>query len=149
MDPGALESHVDEPTLDDLRRILATSKTIAVVGLSNRPERPSHEVASYLKDEGYRIIPVNPNLTEVLGEKIYPSLRDVPEPVDVVDIFRRPESVPPIVEDAIAIRAKVVWMQLGIVNEQAAARARAAGLKVVMNTCIATTHDALRGRGLL
>ncbi len=142
MEPRGLE-----PTLEDLRQILAISKTIAVVGLSNKPERPSHEVASYLKDEGYRIIPVNPNVTDVLGEKACPSLRDVPEPVDIVDIFRRPESVPPIIEDAIAIRARVVWMQLGIMNEPAAARARAAGLKVVMNTCIATTHDALRARG--
>ena len=136
-----------EPALDEARQILATSKTIAVVGLSNNPERPSHEVASYLKDEGYRIIPVNPRISETLGVKAYPSLRDVPEPVDVVQIFRRPEHVPPIVDDAIAIGAKVVWMQLGITNEEAAARARAAGLKVVMNTCMATTHNTLRARG--
>lgn len=136
-----------EPALDEARQILATSKTIAVVGLSNNPERPSHEVASYLKDEGYRIIPVNPRISETLGLKAYPSLRDVPEPVDVVQIFRRPEHVPPIVDDAIAIGAKVVWMQLGIVHEEAAARARAAGLRVVMNTCMATMHDALRARG--
>ncbi len=136
-----------EPALDEARQILATSKTIAVVGLSNNPERPSHEVASYLQDEGYRIIPVNPRISETLGTKAYPSLRDVPEPVDVVQIFRRPEHVPPIVDDAIAIGAKVVWMQLGIVHEEAAARARAAGLRVVMNTCMATMHDALRARG--
>ena len=138
-----------EPALEDLRQILATSKTIAVVGLSDKPERPSYEVASYLKNEGYRIIPVNPKITETLGEQAYPSLRDIPEPVDIVDIFRRQEYVPSIVEDAIAIGAKVVWMQLGIINEAAAARARAAGLKVVMNACLATTHDALRARGLL
>ncbi len=136
-----------EPALDEARQILATSKTIAVVGLSNNPERPSHEVASYLKDEGYRIIPVNPRISETLGLKAYPSLRDVPEPVDVAQIFRRPEHVPPIVDDAIAIGAKVVWMQLGIVHEEAAARARAAGLRVVMNTCMATMHHTLRDMG--
>ena len=138
-----------EPELEAAREILATSKTIAVVGLSDKPYRPSHEVAAYLKDEGYQIIPVNPNITEALGIKAQPSLRDIREPVDIVQIFRRPEHVPPIVEDAIAIGAKVVWMQLGISDAAAAARARAAGLKVVMNTCMATTHDALRQRGLL
>ena len=139
-----MERRVLEPTLEDLRQILATSKTIAVVGLSNKPERPSHEVASYLQDEGYRIIPVNPHITEVLGEKAYPSLRDVPKPVDIVDIFRRPESVPPIVEDAIAVGAKVVWMQSGIVNEEAAARAEAAGLTVIMDACMRSAHRTLR-----
>lgn len=138
-----------EPELETAREILATSKTIAVVGLSDKPYRPSHEVAAYLKDEGYQIIPVNPNITEALGIKAQPSLRDIREPVDIVQIFRRPEHVPPIVEDAIAIGAKVVWMQLGISDAAAAAQARAAGLKVVMNTCMATTHDALRQRGLL
>ncbi|MGQ0549824.1 MAG: CoA-binding protein [Armatimonadota bacterium] len=138
-----------EPELETAREILATSKTIAVVGLSDKPFRPSHEVAGYLKDEGYRIIPVNPNITEALGERAFAGLRDVPAPVDVVQIFRRPEHVPQIVEDAIAVKAKVVWMQLGISHEAAAARVRAAGLKVVMNTCMATTHDALRRRGLL
>lgn len=138
-----------EPELEAAREILATSKTIAVVGLSDKPYRPSHEVAAYLKDEGYQIIPVNPNITEALGIKAQPSLRDIREPVDIVQIFRRPEHVPPIVEDAIAIGAKVVWMQLGISDAAAAAQARAAGLKVVMNTCMATTHDALRQRGLL
>jgi predicted CoA-binding protein len=138
-----------EPDLTLAREILTTSRTIAVVGLSDKPFRPSHEVAGYLKDEGYRIIPVNPHVTEVLGEKAYPGLRDIPEPVDVVDIFRRAEFVPAIVDDAIAIGAKVVWMQLGIVHEAAAARARAAGLRVVMNACLATTHDRLRSLGLL
>lgn len=138
-----------EAALEEARQILATSKTIAVVGLSNNPERPSHEVASYLQDEGYRIIPVNPRISETVGVKAYPSLHDIPEPVDVVQIFRRPEHVPLIVDDAIAIGAKVVWMQLGIVHEEAAARARAAGLRVVLNTCMATTHSALRERGLI
>ncbi len=138
-----------EPDLHLAREILTTSKTVAVVGLSDKPHRPSHEVAGYLKDEGYRIIPVNPNVTDVLGEKAYPTLRDIPEPVDVVDIFRRSEFVPAIVDDAIAVGAKTVWMQLGIVHATAAAKARAAGLKVIMNACMATTHDLLRSRGLI
>src|SRR5688500_7467627 len=123
-----------KPTLEELQQILATAKTIAVVGLSDKPDRPSHAIPAYLQEEGYRIIPVNPKLSEVLGEKAYASLRDIPVPVDIVDIFRRAEDVPPIVEDAIAIGAKVVWMQMGIVNEEAAARAEAAGLTVVMDT---------------
>ena len=134
-------------TWEDVRNILTSSKTIAVVGLSNKPDRPSHEIASYLKDEGYRIIPVNPVITEALGEKAYPSLRDIPERVDVVQIFRKSEDVPPIVEDAIAIGAKVVWMQSGIVNEEAAARAEAAGLKVVMDACMRAEHRTLRAEG--
>ncbi len=134
-------------TLEDLRQILATAKTVAVVGLSDKPDKPSHSIPAYLQRQGYRIIPVNPKLTEVLGEKAYPTLRDVPVPVDVVDIFRRAEDVPPVVEDAIAIGAKVVWMQLGIVNEEAAARAEAAGLTVVMDTCMGATHQRLRSRG--
>ena len=138
-----------QPTVEDLREILVATRTIAVVGLSDKTHRPSHEVAAYLQAEGYRIIPVNPAITQVLGQKAYPSLRDVTEPIDVVDVFRRPEFVPEIVEDAIAVGAKVVWMQLGIVQEQAAARARAAGLTVVMNTCMATTHDRLRSLGRL
>jgi predicted CoA-binding protein len=132
-----------------LSKILSTYKTIAVVGLSVKPDRPANTIPAYLQSQGYRIIPVNPNLTEALGEKAYPSLRDIPEPVDVVDIFRRAEDVPPIVEDAIAIGAKVVWMQLGIVNEAAAARAEAEGLQVVMDTCMGETHRALRAQGKL
>lgn len=134
-------------TLDELRQILAATKTIAVVGLSDKPDRPSHAIPAYLQEQGYVIIPVNPRLSEALGEKAYPSLRDVPVPVDVVEIFRRAEDVPPIVEDAIAIGAKVVWMQLGIVNEEAATRAEAAGLTVVMNTCMGATHQLLRSKG--
>lgn len=132
-----------KPTLKDFGQILAATRTIAVVGLSDKTDRPSHTVAAYLQKQGYRIIPVNPNLKEVLGEKAYPSVRDIPGPVDVVDIFRRAEDVPPIVEDAIAKGAKVVWMQLGIVNEAAADRAEAAGLKVVMDTCMEVIHRAL------
>lgn len=133
-----------ELTWETAREILTTTKTIAVVGLSNKPDRPSNEIASYLKDAGYRIIPVNPGIKEALGEKAYASLKDIPEKVDVVQIFRRSEDVPPIVEDAIAIGAKVVWMQTGIVNEEAAARAKAAGLKVVMDACMRATHRMLR-----
>src|SRR3989304_238851 len=103
---------------NDVQRILKQTKTIAVVGLSDKPDRDSYQIASYLQQHGYRIIPVNPRVNEVLGEKAYPSLRDVPDPVDVVDIFRRSEDVPPIVEDAIAIGAKVAWMERGIVNRR-------------------------------
>ncbi len=136
-----------KPTLEQLRQILTTSKTVAVVGLSDKPDRPSHAIPAYLQQQGYRIIPVNPKLTEVLGEKAYASVLDIPEPIDVVQVFRRAEDVPPIVEDAIAKGAKVVWMQLGIVNEEAAARAEAAGLQVVMDTCMGATHRLLGSRG--
>jgi predicted CoA-binding protein len=136
-----------QKTLEELRQILATAKTIAVVGLSDKPDRPSYGIAAYLQEVGYRIIPVNPTISEVLGEKAYPSLRDIPEAVDIVDIFRRAEFVPPVIDDAIAIGAKVVWMQLGIVNEEAALRAEAAGLTVVMDTCLGATHRNLRAIG--
>ena len=112
---------------------LANASTIAVVGISPRPERPSHYVALYLQEQGYRIIPVNPLLETVLGERCYPDLKSVPERVDMVNIFRRSEHVGPIVDDAIAIGAKYVWMQDGVVDEAAAARAREAGLSVVMD----------------
>jgi len=118
-----------------------------VVGLSDKPDRPNHTDPAYLQQQGYRIIPVNPNLTQALGEKAYASLRDIPEPVDMVQIFRPSEAVPPIVEDAIANGAKVIWMQLGIINEAAAARAEAAGLQVVMDTCMGATHRRLRAQG--
>ena len=131
------------PSIPELRKILATTRVIAIVGLSDKPDRPSHGVAAYLQEQGYRIIPVNPNVAEVLGEQAYPNLRDIPASIDVVDIFRRAEDVPPIVEDAIAKGAKVIWMQLGIVNESAAARAKAAGLQVVMDTCMEVVHRAL------
>lgn len=136
-----------QKSLDDLREILAATKTIAVVGLSDKPNRPGHSIPAYLQSQGYRIIPVNPKLSEALGEKAYPSLREVPVPVDVVEIFRRPEHVPPVVEEAIAIGAKIVWMQLGIINEEAASRAESAGLGVVMDTCMGATHQLLRSQG--
>ncbi len=134
-------------TLDQLRQILAATKTIAVVGLSDKPDRPSHQIAAYLQSHGYKIIPVNPTIREALGERAYPSLRKIPARVDVVQIFRRPQDVPPIVDDAIAVSATVVWMQPGIVHEEAAARARAAGLTVVMDTCMRATHRVLREQG--
>lgn len=149
MDSTQMENPIAKPTLEELRQILTATRTIAVVGLSDKPDRPSHAVAAYLQRQGYRIIPVNPNLATVLGEKSYPSVRDIPEPVDVVEIFRRAEDVPPIVEDAIVKGAKVVWMQLGIVNETAAIRARAAGVRVVMDNCMEVTHRALRLSGKL
>jgi predicted CoA-binding protein len=125
---------------DEIASILAGTRTIAVVGLSDDPSRPSHEVAGYLKRAGYRIVPVNPNIARAHGERAAPSLRDVGEPVDVVLVFRRPEHLPPIVEDAIAIGAKTVWMQSGITHPAAAARARAAGLAVVQDACMMVEH---------
>lgn len=120
--------------------ILNSSKVIAIVGLSPNPNRPSHEVASYLIKQGYKIIPVNPNAREILGERCYPNLSSIPEPVDVVDIFRRSEEVPAIVEEAIKIGAKAIWMQEGIINEEGAARAKEAGLMVVMDRCMLKEH---------
>ncbi len=124
--------------------ILKNSKTIAVVGLSPKETRPSNQVARYLQDVGYRIIPVNPGQTEILGETCYAGLLDIPEPVDVVDIFRRPEEVLPVVEQAIQIRAKAVWMQEGIINEEAAELARSRGLKVIMDRCMKIDHASLQ-----
>jgi len=132
-------------SIDMIKRILREYKTIAVVGLSAKWNRPSHFAAKYMKEHGYKIIPVNPGYDEILGEKCYPSLLDIPEPVDIVDIFRRSEDVPPIVEDAINIGAKVVWMQLTVINEEAATRAREAGLEVVMNRCVKIEHGRLFG----
>jgi predicted CoA-binding protein len=123
--------------------ILRAYRTIAVVGLSNDRRRDSHSVSQYMQAAGYRIIPVNPTESEVLGEKAYPDLASVPEPVEIVDIFRRPEYIPAIVDQAIAIGAKVIWMQEGIVSEAAAAKGRAAGLEVVMDSCIRTVHQRM------
>lgn len=131
--------------IQKLRRILKENKTIAVVGLSNKWHRPSYFAAKYLQEHDYRIIPVNPGHEEILGEKCYASLLDIPEKVDVVDIFRRPKDVPPIVDEAIEIGAKVVWMQLGVINEEAAEKARKAGLEVVMNRCMKIEHARLFG----
>jgi predicted CoA-binding protein len=125
---------------DTITNILRESKTIAVVGLSSNPSRPSFGVTEYMQGAGYRIIPVNPNETEVLGEKSYARLEDVREKIDIVNIFRRAEDVAPVVESAIRIGAKVVWMQSGIENEEAAERARAAGLVVIEDACILVEH---------
>jgi predicted CoA-binding protein len=126
-----------------ISEILHSARTIAVIGLSGKRYRPSYGVAEYLKRAGYRIIPVNPEETEVLGEKSYPDLDSIPEPVDVVDIFRRSEFVPEIVEAAIRKGAKVVWMQEGVIHEEAARRAEEAGLAVVMDRCILKDHRRL------
>jgi uncharacterized protein len=136
----ACEMPRDNATPAEVREILQTAKTVAVVGLSDKPDRDSHRVAAYLQRAGYRIIPVNPAVAEVLGEKSYASLRDVPEKIDVVDVFRRADAVPPIVDDAIAVGAKAVWMQDGIVHNEAAEKARAVGLKVVMSMCMLREH---------
>ena len=131
----------------DIKSILEESKTVAVVGLSPREERDSHRVAKYLQSQGYRIIPVNPNADEILGERSYPDLASVSEPIDVVDVFRRSEAVPEIVEEAIKVGAKTVWMQMGVIHEEAAARAREAGLQVVMDRCMMIEHRRHFERG--
>ena len=123
-----------------IKSILKNSKTIAVVGLSGSKFRPSYGVSAYMQRAGYRIIPVNPRETEVLGEKSYPSLEAIPEPVDLVNVFRRPEYVPDIVDSAIRIGARALWLQEEVVHEEAAARARQAGLDVVMDRCILKEH---------
>ena len=127
------------------KEILNSSRVAAVVGLSAKPDRPSYRVASYLKENGYKIIPVNPMTGEILGEVCYPDLSSIPEPVDAVDIFRRAEEVPVIVEEAIRIGARAVWMQEGVINEQAATRAKEAGLLVVMDRCMFKEHQKLIG----
>ena len=126
-----------------LREILQSAKTIASVGLSSSPAKESNRIALYLKEQGYRVIPVNPTATEIIGEKSYPDLKSIPEKIDVVQVFRRPEDVPPVVDDAIQVGAKVVWMQEGIVHEEAAQKARQAGLEVVMDACMRATHQRL------
>jgi len=126
-------------------RILERYRRIAMVGLSSNPFRPSHFAAVYLLSEGYDVVPVNPRETEVLGRKSYPSVADVPQPIEVVDIFREPAAVPAIVEEAIAAGAKVIWMQLGVIHEEAARRAREAGLEVVMDRCMKIEHARFFG----
>jgi uncharacterized protein len=135
------------PGIDDtLRQLLSQARTIAVVGLSDKPERDSNEVARYLIEQGYRVIPVNPMLTEVLGLRAYPSLSAIPGEthIDIVDIFRRSDQVPPIVDEALARGAKVIWMQLGVEHPDAAAKARAQGATVIENLCIMVQHRRLR-----
>ena len=119
--------------MDLVEEQLRNSKTIAVVGLSDNPDRPSNRVCKYMQEQGYHIIPVNPQIKEALGEPSYPDLKSVPEPIDIVNIFRRSALVPPVVEEAIAVGAKYIWMQDGVIHEEAAAQAEAAGIPVVMN----------------
>lgn len=126
---------------EEVDEILEKSRTVAVVGISNKEDRPSFQVAKYLKEHGYKIIPVNPRLEEILGEKAYRSLKDIPEPIDVVDIFRRPEAIPPVVDEAIDAGAKVVWMQLGLAHNESACRAEEKGLKAVQNKCMKIEHS--------
>ena len=131
------------PANEEIRDLLARTRTIAVVGLSPRPERPSHRIARRLQSWGYRVIPVRPAVSEVLGEKAYPRLADVPHRIDLVDVFRAAEQVGPIVEQCIALGLRAIWIQEGIVNEPAAERARAAGMVVVMDRCISVEYRRL------
>jgi predicted CoA-binding protein len=130
----------------DIKEVLTKHHTVAVVGASPKPERASHRVAAFLKDEGFRVIPVTPKGGRIVGETVYPDLASIPEPVDIVDVFRRSEDIMPIAEEAIAIGAKVLWLQEEIVNEEAAARAREAGLIVVVDHCMRKELLRLQGR---
>lgn len=141
----ACEMPDHNPTRDSIRRLLMDSKRIAVVGLSDKPERDSHMVARYLQNHGYEIIPINPAVKEVLGAKAYASLKDVPGAIDIVDIFRKPEAVPQIVDEAIEVKAKAIWMQLGVTHNAAADKAERAGLEVVQSKCIKVEHARLLG----
>src|SRR5476649_1859048 len=132
------------PSDAELKQILTAAKTIAIVGASSNPDKTSYGIMQKLQSVGYRVIPVNPRETEILGERSYPSLADLPERIDIVDVFRRAEDTPAIADEAVAIGAKALWLQAGIVNEDAAARAKAGGLMVVMDVCIGATHSLLR-----
>ena len=132
-------------TIAELRRILKTNHTIAVIGLSADWYRPSYFAAKYMQEHGFRIIPVNPKYDEILGEKCYPNLKAIPEPVDIVDVFRKPDDCVPIAQDAVAIGAKVLWLQLGVVNEEAARVAESGGLEVVMDRCVKIEYARLFG----
>ncbi len=132
------------PSDDDLRRLLTEATTVAMVGASSNPERSAHGIMRKLQSVGYRVIPVNPKETEVLGEKAYARLEDIPEHVDIVDVFRRAEDTPPIADAAVAIGARALWLQSGISNDETAARAAAGGLMVVMDACIGVMHSLLR-----
>ncbi len=136
-------SHTN-PGNDELRKILTDASTIAMVGASGNPEKASHGIMRKLQSVGYRVIPVNPKEPEVLGEKSYASLSDIPERIDIVDVFRRPEDTPAIADEAVKVGAKVLWLQTGIVSDEAAARAAKGGLTVVMDACIGATHSMLR-----
>ena len=137
------------PEERELRSLLGEAKVVAVVGISSKPWRPSHEVASYLQQHGYRIVPVNPNEQEVLGEPVYASLLDIPKEIhiDVVDVFRRAEHTPEVARDAVAIGARVLWLQEGIVSDEAARTAADGGLEVIMGVCIMKVRERLMARG--
>lgn len=142
----SLECKVDfSPATEEVKKILHDAKTVAVVGISSREDAPSHDVAKYLMEKGFKVICVNPKYNEVLGVKCYPDLRSIPEPVDVVDIFRRLDAIPGVVDEAIQIRAGAVWMQQGLEHEESAQKARRAGLGVVMNKCVKIEHSRLYG----
>jgi predicted CoA-binding protein len=132
------------PSNEELTRLLTSARTIAMIGASSNPDKPSHGIMQRLQAVGYRVIPINPREIEVLGERAYPSLSDIPVPVDIVDVFRRAEDTPAIADEAAKIGAKALWLQEGIVSEEAAARAKAAGMIVVMDACIAATHSMLQ-----
>src|SRR5881227_2476670 len=132
------------PPDQELKQLLTDATTIAMVGASSNPEKASHGIMQKLQRAGYRVIPVNPRESEVLGERSYPSLIDVPERIDIVDVFRRAEDAPAIADDAVTIGAKALWLQIGIVSDEAAARAKQGGLTVVMDLCIGATHSLLR-----
>jgi len=134
------------PSDEEVRSVLTTARTIAIVGLSDKPERDSNEVARYLRSQGYRIVPVNPGIGEAVGERSYPTLSAIPahRKIDIVDVFRRSDQVPPVVDEAIARSVPVVWMQLGVEHAEAAARARAAGVIALENRCIMAEHRRLR-----
>ena len=129
-----------------IRHILETAVTVAIVGLSDKPDRDSYRVAEYLQDHGYQIVPVNPTVESVLGQKSYTRVADIPGQIDIVDVFRKPDAVPPVVAEAIEARARVVWLQAGVVNQEAAETAEAAGLQVVMDRCIKMEHQRLFGQ---
>lgn len=133
----------ENPSRDQIREILQRSTNIAVVGLSDDPSKTSHMVSEAMQQKGYRIIPVNPKAKSILGEKVYPTLADVPEPIDIVNVFRRPEHTPPIAAEAVAVGAKVLWLQLGIENDEAASIAEEGGLTVIMDRCIKVEDSIL------
>ena len=132
------------PTDAELTQLLTNSNTIAIVGASSNPDKSAYGIMQKLQTAGYRVVPINPRETEVLGEKVFPSLADVPIPIDIVDVFRRSEDTPSIADEAVAVGAKALWLQSGIANEEAAARAKAGRLIVVMDRCIGATHSFLR-----
>ena len=137
----------ENPSREQIKRILEQSRTIAVVGLSEDPSRASHEVSAAMQAKGYTIIPVNPKAATILGQKAYPTLADVPVPIDIVNVFRRPEHTPDVAREAVAVKAKTLWLQLGIASEEAAAIAGEAGLNVIMDRCIKVEDSILLPRG--